>query len=481
MNDPKTPNPLNQILYGPPGTGKTYQTIEEAVKIIDFEFYEENKLEDISKQKKRSNLKERFDELKKDGQIAFVTFHQSFSYEDFIEGIKPTLSENRQISYKIKNGIFKQICKNALSNYKEIEATTNPEIKDELESKEILLRFANHIQELKDSGGKDLYLPKPNNKNELSEATIDTIKRTEDGDLESIQLGGSVTSQTLNQAMIIRDLKRYLDGEIKSYQEIKPKYISKRVYHGNARYYWGILVLIKKFLDNEKNNKTEESKTKQAIPEKEALKNFVLIIDEINRGNVSKIFGELITLLEPDKRIGGDEALTLKLLYSSSFKHDDDDDPEFGVPKNLYIIGTMNTADRSLSLLDTALRRRFRFIEIMPDYSLLEDIKIENNNINISEILKSINQRIIKEYDREHQIGHSFFLKLKEDSTITDLSEIFEYEILPLLEEYFYDDREKINSVLNKNKFYIKNGDNNWELNKDALKNADKYIKIYEK
>jgi 5-methylcytosine-specific restriction protein B len=175
---------------------------------------------------------------------------------------------------------------------------------------------------------------------------------------------------------------------------------------------------------------------------KEKSGKYVFIIDEINRGNISKIFGELITLIEPSKRDAGDnpEKMQVTLPYSKK---------SFSVPDNVYIIGTMNTADRSISLIDTALRRRFVFREMLPRPELLKDIKV--NNIDISYLLAIMNERIVALYDREHTIGHSFFFKLKENPEIVELGNIFKNEIIPLLQEYFYDDYEKIQLILGDN------------------------------
>jgi len=170
---------------------------------------------------------------------------------------------------------------------------------------------------------------------------------------------------------------------------------------------------------------------------------YVLIIDEINRGNTSKIFGELITLIEKTKRAGEVEAVELTLPYSGD---------SFSVPNNLYIIGTMNTADRSLALIDTALRRRFDFIEMMPK---AEEIKVSDiDGVDIKKLLTKINERIEALYDREHTIGHAFFMKLTEKSNVDDLAKIFRNNILPLLEEYFFEDWEKISQVLGKSAIY---------------------------
>ena len=174
-------------------------------------------------------------------------------------------------------------------------------------------------------------------------------------------------------------------------------------------------------------------------------KPYILIIDEINRGNISKILGELITLIEPSKRIGADEELRVSLPYSAN---EFDGGKGFGVPKNLYIIGTMNTADRSIALLDTALRRRFEFVEMMPQPKLLEIIQGENGEINLQLLLEKMNARIEFLLDREHTIGHSFFINVK---SLSQLQQVFKNKIIPLLQEYFYDDYKKIQAVLNNN------------------------------
>ena len=328
---------LNQILYGPPGTGKTWNTVNYAVAII-----EDKSLDEIEGEG-REKVRPRFDRLKEDGQIAMVTFHQNFTYEDFIEGIRPVLKEDesrdsQDIQYELSEGVFRKIADRAKKNR---------------------------------TGQRDA-----------------------------------------------------------------PKY--------------------------------------------------VLIIDEINRGNIAKIFGELITLIEPSKRIGKPDEATATLPYSQD---------SFGIPDNLYIIGTMNTADRSIALLDTALRRRFEFVEMMPDPKHPR-ISMDIEGVNCQELLAAMNKRIRFLLDREHQIGHTYFMDVND---LESLATTFKNKIIPLLQEYFYDNWEKIDLTLNRNGFVheipsesdlFKNSDlideerKIYELladNDEKWKDPESYQDIYEK
>lgn len=270
----------NLILFGPPGTGKTYNTIDEALNILDQDYLQANRSE-------RKLLKERFDQLLEVGRIRFVTFHQSFSYEDFVEGLKAESREDGSLCYKVVDGLFKQICQRAE------EDPDNP---------------------------------------------------------------------------------------------------------------------------------------------------YVLIIDEINRGNISRIFGELITLLESSKRLGAEEELKVQLPYSK-------DEKLFGVPGNLYVIGTMNTADRSLAGLDLALRRRFFFQEMPPRPELLDQLVVDG--VPIGALLRIINRRITALLGRDYCLGHAIFMPLCDDRSLQRLATIFQKQVLPLLQEYFFEDWQKIALVLN--------------------------------
>ncbi|HFP7819022.1 TPA: McrB family protein, partial [Campylobacter jejuni] len=264
----------------------------------------------------------------------------------------------------------------------------------------------------------------------------------------SFLLGGSIKSpQRLTIDIIKRDYLNFKNKKILSFKDIKPKYDSQSDYHGNAIYYFMFYNKLKEF----ENIQNEKFKIK-----KEILKSYIIIIDEINRGNVSKIFGELITLIEPSKRIGEKEELKVKLPYSGE---------EFGVPKNVYIIGTMNTADRSITSLDTALRRRFEFIEMMPDVSKLS---MDCEGINLQELLKAINTRIEYLLDREKTIGHAFFIGVE---NLNDLKKVFQNKIIPLLQEYFYNDYALINAVLNDNGMIFEDKKDDKYLQK--IKNLD--------
>lgn len=358
----------NMILYGPPGTGKTYITATYAVLICGWYTL------DTLKNMNHSKIMEIYHELEQEGRIGFTTFHQSYGYEDFIEGIRPVLDKEK----------------------------TDAQNQSEEQKSE--------------KSGNLEYTMEP--------------------------------------------------GVFKAFCE-----------------------------------KAEKSK-----------KPYVFIIDEINRGNISRIFGELITLIEESKRKGEADERSVILPYSGL---------PFSVPSNVYIIGTMNTADRSIALLDTALRRRFSFVEMMPDTEVLKDIKIEvlempdtvdkkagKSTIDIQKLLEIINQRIEVLYDREHTIGHAYFCGLKKTATLDGLKNVFKKSVLPLLQEYFFDDYEKIAMVLGDNqksnsnyKFIVEDNGKDirtlfgkdleadmidmlqrkrYMINEKAFDYAESYIQIYE-
>lgn len=380
---------LNTILYGPPGTGKTYETKELAIQIANPDFKNNNGLLEGDKRKK---IIEEYARLQSVGQIDFITFHQSFSYEDFVEGIKPKTTNDKKIFYSVKPGVFKNICSKAEDNYLDAIKGVSGE-----------LSFADAFEKLQEEWEENTDM-KFSMKREGYDFTITGFT---DRSIQFRKSSGG-TGHTLSIATL-------RDG-----------YYGTKVIRstGVGIYYPGILEKLKSY----QSQNTYVNKS---------LKKFVLIIDEINRGNISAIFGELITLLEPDKRLGEAEEIILKLPYSSG--------ENFGVPPNLYIIGTMNTADRSVEALDTALRRRFVFKEVMPKPSLLSGITF--NGFNLESVLTAINDRVKVLLDRDHTIGHSYFIKLTSGDT-DGLSDVFKNNVIPLLQEYFYNDYEKIALVL---------------------------------
>ncbi|WP_144665854.1 McrB family protein [Campylobacter jejuni] len=392
--------PLNQILYGPPGTGKTYHTIDKALEILG---------ENLES---RDEKKAKFDEYVKNGQIVFTTFHQSYGYEEFVEGIKPRIDSeenSKEIKYEIKDGIFKELCEKALENRDSIK------------------NFNFYIDKLKekakiDDNNPEKYFELPNTKYSIQYRNGKTFRIKFD-----------------DMSKNHKDYPVSIDNIEKLYKTSNIDEIYNSVY-------------VRAILNYLKSQGLEDYKEKD---EKTNLP-YIIIIDEINRGNVSKIFGELITLIEPSKRIGEKEELKVILPYSKK---------EFGVPKNVYIIGTMNTADRSITSLDTALRRRFEFIEMMPDVSKLS---MDCEGINLQELLKAINTRIEYLLDREKTIGHAFFIGVE---NLNDLKSIFQNKIIPLLQEYFYNDYALINAVLNDNGMIFEDKKDDKYLQK--IKNLD--------
>ena len=525
--------PLNQILYGPPGTGKTYETKSRAVEIITGETLS-----------RRDQLNSRYNSLVEDGRIQFVTFHQSYGYEDFVEGIKPKLDKpGRDVQYKIKDGIFKQLCKeaedkkNLTMDSTIIMPSANLDVQEkitfnpnEYKGRNVWqLRIDTHgflnetsiavdgfdwfnnnnlEYEVKNcKGDKNRFIKildeqileqeskgiDPNDmlRNYYSRDNIELFcLEVKVGDLFIIhERPYNIKSYTKEANRILAVVE--VIGDYK-YDKDKGGYNHTR----KIKYLWRkggnklpidirninnkmilseqTVLLAKKIKPealikkvNEYIGGAQEENPSISNADHPHIKNrFVLIIDEINRGNISKILGELITLLEEDKRLGEDEALKVTLPYSNK---------KFGIPNNLYIIGTMNTADRSIAFLDTALRRRFNFKEMMPK---TEKLKKNMEGINLQVLLEAINANIIKELDRDHQIGHSYLLNIE---SMSELSNTFRHKICPLLDEYFYDRRDKIKEVLNSCKLIDDpKGDGDWKWAiKGEFKKSVNYTDIY--
>ncbi|EGD3076731.1 AAA domain-containing protein, partial [Campylobacter coli] len=444
---------LNQILYGPPGTGKTYHTIDKALEILG------QNLESRDRDEKKA----KFDEYVKDGQIVFTTFHQSYGYEEFVEGIKPMMNNeanSQEIQYEIKDGIFKDICNRALENYENSNLNTE-ELREKIKLREKVEKFLNRLLETNEpiskTKGGNFFI------NSFNNNTIEIYS-------EDVERFDGIFKLSLSTFITLLKSNIEFNSAVEMFKKVFDRDYADRTH----TYYFN---LVNKFKEYEKQAvlKTEDNKISS-----NSLNSYIIIIDEINRGNVSKIFGELITLIEPSKRIGESEELKVTLPYSGK---------KFGVPKNVYILGTMNTADRSITSLDTALRRRFEFVEMMPDPDLLKNVfickDVENPNKDedylgddaktegfaeiLQNILISINKRIEFLLDREKTIGHAFFMseavkfnkdnwckpdKYEEDwyvLSISKLKSIFQNKIIPLLQEYFYNDYALISAVLNDN------------------------------
>lgn len=455
--------PLNQILYGPPGTGKTYNTVLKAMSIIDNAEYK-----DVSEEQ-YSALKTRFDELKQAGQIEFVTFHQSYSYEEFVEGIKPNLNDEK-LGYVLENGIFKNICDHA----KPIVTTTiKREPIDFSNTKVFKMSLGNTLEKEDDIydyciendvvslGWKDVDFSDCKTSQDFKDrddswgatALERFVKWMDIGDIIIISNGNRnfraiaqvksnyfYDKNTPISHTHFRKVEWLYKGDDIHYSKINDKIFSQQSIYG----YFSPSK--KGQQDYNPDLKTDElNKIITGEVNKEVSKPHILIIDEINRGDVSKIFGELITLIEEDKRIGNKYQMKTTLPYSKK---------SFGVPNNLYIIGTMNTADRSIALLDTALRRRFDFEEIMPRPELLGGKVVEG--INLQTLLTRINERITNKYDRDHQIGHSYLMGV---NTKEQLERAYKNRILPLLNEYFYNESKTVAEILNCNEDELKTSD----------------------
>ncbi|MBN8573292.1 MAG: AAA family ATPase [Candidatus Kapabacteria bacterium] len=404
--------PLNTILYGPPGTGKTYNSIDKAVAIA------------TGSSSDHISNKMKFDDLRKQGQIEFVTFHQNYSYEDFMVGIRPNVSETTsELSFKKHYGIFYEIAKRARENY-------DNSLKDEQTiSRENWVNtkfeeFKEYVESEIEENGKFAIKNNVSIYSVEDEVFIYTGEK-ENGDLWKNQRIGMHYDALINI---------YL-ADVQNRQDLKKLENVPSLEKQHATYSFELIEKFRQFLI-EKGYKFQ-AKTVQ----KEPLNNFVLIIDEINRANISKVFGELITLLEDDKRLGNPNELKITLPNGEK---------EFGVPPNLYIIGTMNTADKSIALIDIALRRRFEFIGYYPDCEN-EKLKPEAKTL-----LQKINEEIYKlKNSADYLIGHAYFMK--DEAIETTLRT----KVVPLLMEYFSGKTKIVSDIFN---------ETNWKVEYDTTK-----------
>ena len=491
---PKTPHPmpanevqhpLNRILYGPPGTGKTRETARLAVEIVTGKKFSDN-------QEHREEILKLFRNFMKEEHIDFVTFHQSYGYEEFVEGIKPVIEEaddsnGADIMYEVKRGIFRQICERAKNVQSpdsapekdnatlEIDASQNVWIV-KLGTPEIYKKEAWEKGLKKDCfKGGFISAGRPNKK--TNQTNFDNfVEQCKAGDI--VIASENRSGEIMNFCAVGKLIRNehYIDNHPNRKGFLcwptmwlwstvnKDEYENLKDYGAGVGYARGFIfqrrddINIKKLLQNlvvVNSGKKQNNKPR-----------YVLIIDEINRGNISKILGELITLLEDDKRTGGKEQLKTTLPYSGE---------KFSVPDNLYIIGTMNTADRSIAFFDTALRRRFEFKEMMPDHTLPE-ISTDVGGVDLQRLLKTINGRIRNELGRDYQIGHSYFMNIK---SMEHLAKVFRNKIRPLLDEYFHDQRKLIAKVLEGSKLFDEQT-LEWTEDDSAFKEPANYTGIRE-
>ncbi|MGF1901119.1 AAA family ATPase [Aliivibrio sifiae] len=451
-------SPLNQILYGPPGTGKTFHTIEAAVKAAEPSFGWDS----------REELKAEYDRLVSEKRIRFVTFHQSYGYEEFVEGLRAVSNQDNQIEYQIQSGIFKQICQDATASAINQPSALKPNAKiwklsiDGVKSSRVRdYCFANNLAaigwgETGDMSSEDRSAEEQDYFEGLGalakSSVMEFSNRMAEGDIVvcvkgqwSIQAVGVVSGDYQFREKGVEDRSDFCHVMPVDWLATG---LDVNLYelNDNTRLTLKTCYELTRFTSIELYEVLEKSgvKLKSYSQADSKRQNYVLVIDEINRGNISKVFGELITLIEPSKRKGQEEALELTLPYSGK---------PFSVPDNLYIIGTMNTADRSLAMMDTALRRRFDFIEMMPKPELLANTVVDG--IDLEELLTVLNERIEILYDREHTLGHAFFMPVKklvdageQDKAFAALVSVFQNKIIPLLEEYFFEDWDKIRLVL---------------------------------
>lgn len=451
-NKRKIMHPLNQILYGPPGTGKTYNTAKIAVEICNG-FAPESPDEVMAEYKRLKDL----------GRISFTTFHQSMGYEEFVEGLRPEPSDDvnsSAFSLKPRKGIFKEVCVAANTNaFRKTKAEFSLNGKDiykislgeykygediyeaAIEGNYVVLGWETkgidwtNSEYKNDAVALKTYLSlNENNKATDPEFTMPKyFNNMKIGDIVLVSAGnseiraiGEITGEyEFDQNVTGGPNKRSVKWLRipKSYipiSEIYSKSFSMKSCYKMDKNLINIAAL-ESYLNSNENNEAEAQK-----------QNYVLIIDEINRANISKVLGELITLLEDDKRLGADNELTVKLPYSGE---------DFGVPDNLYLIGTMNSADRSIAMVDIAIRRRFEFKEMMPKPNLLGAV----DQINLPKVLENINNKIEYWIGRDFQIGHAYLMN---KVTKREIDDVFRYKIIPLLAEYFYEDWEKIISIL---------------------------------
>ena len=442
-------DPTNTVLYGPPGTGKTYETARRAVLICDG-----------TVPSTREALMVRYAALRKEQRISFVTFHQSYGYEDFVEGLRPHVNASGQVAYSVLPGVFRRACDAArmrqlvrpgligkpLQQRTVCKMSLGASWSDEgvkvfqygLENQCILLGYGDEVDfgDCPDEAAIRERLTK-----EAPEITkLDSHVWYVNFFMHELKIGDIVIVSNGNKsfrgiAEVTGEYEYVEDAPFHQMRPVKWLAVFEPGKPVGEIFSKGFSMQTLYKLNPNWLNFDHLEDLLSAAAEESPTKPHVFIIDEINRANISKVFGELITLLEPDKREGAKNALTVTLPHSGD---------DFSVPGNMHVIGTMNTADRSIALLDTALRRRFDFEELMPDPGVLKDQFIEG--IDLQALLKALNDRVEILYDRDHTIGHAFFIGV---ATLEELDRVFRRKVLPLLQEYFYENWSNVRRVLN--------------------------------
>ena len=462
----------NQILFGPPGTGKTFDTRRRAVSLADPDWYLELSEQDLEDSEFRASIVQKYRELEEQSNIAFVTIHQSVSYEDFIEGIRAS-SKNGAVTYDIEDGIFKRMADSASASLSAANSDDTDQPLD-LSSRKIWKISLGNTQRDDENIYSEclergyIALGYGRSLDFSGCATLEQVSNVFDqhdpAELENSNFPAKVVNLFKNRLQV-GDLVIVSDGNTKfraigevagEYEYLTDEPIER--FHQARPVKW--LRIFEQSVPRElvfRKAITQmsfyELKTSTlyldklaellgALPSQRQMAQYVVILDEINRGNISRIFGELITLLEPDKRLNQTDERKVILPYSKE---------PFVLPDNLHVIGTMNTADKSLAQLDLALRRRFEFIEMMPEPQLLEGVSVYG--VDLAELLTTLNARIELLLDRDHQLGHAYFWPVltatDSDTRRTRLAHAFRVKIIPLLQEYFYADWERIRWVLN--------------------------------
>jgi len=442
---------LNQVLYGPPGTGKTYRAMRLAIEICDGQT--------IAADVANETVTARFEELRTEGRIALATFHQSTSYEDFVEGLRP-VTKDGTLHYDIKPGLFRQMCEKA-------QTQTANSIQTELIEDETIWKMslgatydrndARIFRQCLDNGvlalgyGQGLDFTGCDTRDTVWEKLKTVKPEMEPSDYNVGSVHAFKNKMAVGDIVVISNGNRFFraigrvsgiyqppQGQRAKGQESIANWQTRGVewlwqaadndglpyieINGKSFSQMSIYVMDSVTLNRPAMNALISGRSASEA------QNHVIIIDEINRGNVARILGELITCIEPQRRLGADEQTKVQLTYSQH---------HFGVPANLFIIGTMNTADRSIAFLDSALRRRFRFINVQPDPDVVRKTVGTIETLDVATVLEGLNRRLSVLLDEDHQLGHAYFLKV---TSLTDLRDVLVDQVIPLLREQFHGD-----------------------------------------